>query len=594
MNEIWDKGQLGAVEGMLGTVDQLIIDRCIMEEVKQHHRNLAVAFYDYKKAYDKVHHDWMIRVYEWIGIPRNVIRLTEELMSKWKTRLEIWNGSEKVTSRWIRILCGFLQGDSYSPVGFCIIEIPVCILLQHSRGYRMGEPGNRVVKRTHILFVDDLKESHQALKIVNEIIVQASHDTGACYGVSKCAEIVFKNGKMVKGEGLQVLEERMKTMDPDENEIYKFLGIEQADGIRMKAMYERVKEEVAKRMKIIVKAELNDENLIKAINIKVIPVAAYVMNICKFNVSELKELNQIIKRKLRGRSMLGRQASDERLYLKREKGGRGLKSMMDVYKETRLRVACYMAKSTNRWIEVAWMRETMKEENAIVMESIKTMEEVGVRLRFEDGSIRLDVEVIEAEREYKATWRKVKISLQKATEAKRIEIYKTKVQQSQFYQEQEEECRLWLKQNLHGPKTSSIMTMLEQMVETRSWKAARGLTQDKRCRVCYERDETIEHLVAGCKVLANNEYLLRHNRALMIMTVAWAKEYELVSKDKVWYNERWERGTVMENDKGKLVWDFEFHLRKTTTARRPDLILEDKEKTKIWICDMASVKKHSG
>ena len=511
-------------------------------------------------------------------------------MSKWKTRLEIWNGSEKVTSRWIRILCGFLQGDSYSPVGFCISEIPVCILLQHSRGYRMGEPGNRVVKRTHSLFVDDLKvyqESHQALKIVNEIIVQASHDTGACYGVSKCVEIIFKNGKMVKGGGLQVLEERIKTMDPDENEVYKFLGIEQADGIRTKAVYERVKEELAKRMKMIVKTELNDENLIKAINIKVIPVAAYVMNICKFNVSELKELNQIIKRKLRGRSMLERQASDERLYLKREKGGRGLKSMMDVYKETRLRVACYMAKSTNRWIEAAWMRETMKEENAIVMESIKTMEEVGVRLRFEDDSIRLDEEVIEAEREYKATWRKVKISVQKATEAKRIEIYKTKVQQSQFYQEQEEECHLWLKQNLHGRKTSSIMTMLEQMVETRSWKAARGLTQDKRFQVCYERDETIEHLVAGCKVLANNEYLLRQNRALMIMAVAWAKEYELVSKDTVWYNERWERGTVMENDKGKLVWDFEFHLRKTTTARRPDLILEDKEKKKIWICDMA-------
>ena len=71
------------------------------------------------------------------------------------------------------------------------------------------------------------------------------------------------------------------------------------------------------------------------------------------------------------------------------------------------------------------------------------------------------------------------------------------------------------------------------------------------------------------------------------MAVAWAKEYDLVSKDTVWYNERWERGMVMENDKGKLVLDFEFHLRKTTTARRPDLILEDKEKKKIWICDMA-------
>ena len=72
-NEIWDEGQLGAVECVLGTVDQMIIDRCIMDEVKQHHRNLAVAFYDYKTAYYKVHHDGMLRVYQWIGIPADVI-----------------------------------------------------------------------------------------------------------------------------------------------------------------------------------------------------------------------------------------------------------------------------------------------------------------------------------------------------------------------------------------------------------------------------------------------------------------------------------------------------------------------------------------
>ena len=44
---------------------------------------------------------------------------------------------------------------------------------------------------------------------------------------------------------------------------------------------------------------------------------------------------------------------------------------------------------------------------------------------------------------------------------------------------------------------------------------------------------------------------------------------------------------MLENDKAKLVWDFEFHLRKTTTARRPNLILELKTDKKIWICDMA-------
>ena len=157
VNDIWDKGQVGASEGGLGTVDQLIIDRCIMEEVKSYHRNLAVAYYDYKKAYDKVHHDWMLRVYTWTGIPTNVITLLRELMRKWKTRLEIWNNGEKKISQWINILCGFLQGDSYSLVGFCLTEIPVCNILQETKRYRIGAPGARNVKRTHSLFVDDLK-----------------------------------------------------------------------------------------------------------------------------------------------------------------------------------------------------------------------------------------------------------------------------------------------------------------------------------------------------------------------------------------------------------------------------------------------------
>ena len=148
--------------------------------------------------------------------------------------------------------------------------------------------------------------------------------------------------------------------------------------------------------------------------------------------------------------MLGRQASDERLYLKREKGGRGLKSLRDAYKETRLRVACYMAKSSNSWIRAAWRREEDKEENAVVMELISTMDEVGVRLRFEGNLIRLGDETIDEEIDYKVTWRKVKSRLQKATESKRIETYETKEQQSKVYQAQEEECHAWLNQNLHG------------------------------------------------------------------------------------------------------------------------------------------------
>ena len=63
---------------------------------------------------------------------------------------------------------------------------------------------------------------------------------------------------MVKVKGLQVLNERMKTIEPDENEIHKFLGVEQADEIKKKEVYNRVKEEINRRLNFVTRTELND------------------------------------------------------------------------------------------------------------------------------------------------------------------------------------------------------------------------------------------------------------------------------------------------------------------------------------------------
>lgn len=63
----------------MGTLDQLIIDRSIAEEVKTYHRN-----------------DWMLRVYKLFEIPENVITLPSSLMRKCKTKLEIWKDREKM------------------------------------------------------------------------------------------------------------------------------------------------------------------------------------------------------------------------------------------------------------------------------------------------------------------------------------------------------------------------------------------------------------------------------------------------------------------------------------------------------------------
>ena len=124
---------------------------------------------------------------------------------------------------------------------------------------------------------------------------------------------------------------------------------------------------------------------------------------------------------MRSSNILRKQGSDERLYMKREEGGRGIKSMRDVYQETRLRVACYVACLTNSWIRAASRREMMKEENAIVTEAVKIMEDVGVRIQFEEGSISIDGEVIEED--WKPAWRRLKEKRKNGVKARRTESY---------------------------------------------------------------------------------------------------------------------------------------------------------------------------
>ena len=181
-NNIWDRSQLGTCSGVLGTVDQLIIDNAIMCEVRNQRRNLAIAFYDYQKGYNIIRHNWMARVYQWIEASEEVVNIMVKLMEGWKSRLEVTE-DRKVLGRKISIKKGFLQGDSYYQVGFCLTEVPILMLIEDTDEYIMGRRDEERVKRTHSLFIDDLKiyqESHRKLEVVNEMIVKISMDTEAC------------------------------------------------------------------------------------------------------------------------------------------------------------------------------------------------------------------------------------------------------------------------------------------------------------------------------------------------------------------------------------------------------------------------------
>ena len=61
-NNLWDEKQKGTRSNIMLTADNLLVDRCMLEEVKEHQRTASAAYHDYQKAYDTVPHKWQIEV----------------------------------------------------------------------------------------------------------------------------------------------------------------------------------------------------------------------------------------------------------------------------------------------------------------------------------------------------------------------------------------------------------------------------------------------------------------------------------------------------------------------------------------------------
>ena len=69
-----------------------------------------------------------------------------------------------------------------------------------------------------------------------------------------------------------------------------------------------------------------------------------------------------------------------------------MKSFKEVYDETRTRVACYMATSTNEWIAAAWRNEISKEQTSLKREVERIMRDVNTIVSFDEGSIAIGEE----------------------------------------------------------------------------------------------------------------------------------------------------------------------------------------------------------
>ena len=157
-------------------------------------------------------------------------------------------------------------------------------------GYSLGK---NQPKLNHLLYMDDLKLFGQSERDIESLVNTAhrfSCDIGMRFGIEKCGVIVMKRGKMVTCDGIELPDgEKMKGVS---EEGCKYLGIVELDGIKEKEMKERLTKEYKRRIKLILKSNLNSRNAISAMNIWAVAMMRYGAGIVKWTNAELEKLDR--------------------------------------------------------------------------------------------------------------------------------------------------------------------------------------------------------------------------------------------------------------------------------------------------------------
>jgi hypothetical protein len=182
-------------------------------------------------------------------------------------------------------------------------------------------------------------------------------------------------------------------------------------------------------------------------------------------------------------------------------------------------------------------------------------------------------------------------SYRKRVVSQRMNNWREKKLHGQFQRQMEDlvdkqESVRWLVDGWMKKETESLlMAAQEQSLRTR--KIMHDIdhrNMDPKCRLCGQKDETVEHLVSAYPKLAQTEYKARHDKVAAILHWRLCKKFSIpVERD--WYRHTIQ--PVVENSSVKILWDFAIQTDKVIQARRPDIVVIDKVKCTVQIIDIA-------
>ena len=530
MDGYMHQAQKGIGGGSRGSKHQLLIDQAVAKDSRSRRTNLAMAWIDYKKAYDSIPHSWILECLRLYKINPRLVAFIRQSMKHWRTTLSA--NSTNIAE--VTIKCGIYQGDALSPLLFCIALNPLSALLDKSTyGYRF-KSGTTI---NHLLYMDDIKlyaKNEQDIDSLIHLTRVFSADIGMTFGLAKCGRLIVSRGKVKNTSGINLPGGRIDDID----ESYKYLGILQSFGNNDEEVRCKAISEYRNRVRRVLKSKLSSKNKVAAINTFAVPVIRYPAAMVTWRQEDVKAADIGTRKLLTMHGVFHPKSSTARLYTSRREGGRGLHSIEKVVRQEEQSLKSY----------VCW-----KAENDPLMAECK---------RLIAAWKEPDESPAWYEKPLHGAWHKA--------------VSET-ADMAMTYQ--------WLtKSNIRTNTEALIMAAQEQALNTRAVAFEIYHTvQDPRCRMCRQHPETVAHLVSGCSKLVGTEYTQRHNHVASVVYRAISAEYDLQHSKDWWV----EPESVVKNDRAKILWDFPIQTDRHMPHNRPDIVLIDYQQQSGLIIDIA-------
>ena len=272
----------------------------------------------------------------------------------------------------------------------CVLCCSYCAWIQsHGRYGRLRDTGYLSlysIKITHLLYIDDMKlfaASEIKLKRVMTVAKNGMESTGLKWNEKKCAVIHVKRGQVEQGSGDMKVADLKPIKCLDQHNTYKFLGVFENTKQEDKQVLEAAGKTYLQRLSIIWSSPLSDHAKVVASNQYALPVLTYLMWTQTWPIANIQQLDREGGKIIVENGGNHPKGSTAILYMSRKLGGRGLKSVENEYKNTKIKAAVKLYCNADPMMAAVRSFEELavqKGRHSIIKDAKKYAEELDLQL----------------------------------------------------------------------------------------------------------------------------------------------------------------------------------------------------------------------